>query len=213
MPRLVHPSRLVCLLAALAAVLATAGIGAGTAAAKQPSCAEQVVNDWYDNGRVDNKIYSLACYRDAIKSLPVDVIDYSNAKEEIGRALAYAIKGKPDPGPKPTTTTTGTGTTATTTTRTTTTATTTTGTGTGTGKTGTGTTGTGTTGTGKTGTGKTSTATEATVDTSGPSSVPIPLIVLGGLAVLLLAAGSAGYLARRANAGKSDDDGTPPASA
>ena len=212
MPRLVHPSRLVCLLAALAAVLATAGIGAGTAAAKQPSCAKQVVNDWYDNGRVDNKIYSLACYRDAIKSLPVDVIDYSNAKEEIGRALAYAIKGKPDPGPT-TTTTTGTGTTATTTTRTTTTATTTTGTGTGTGKTGTGTTGTGTTGTGKTGTGKTSTATEATVDTSGPSSVPIPLIVLGGLAVLLLAAGSAGYLARRANAGKSDDDGTPPASA
>ena len=213
MPRLVHPSRLVCLLAALAAVLATAGIGAGTAAAKQPSCAKQVVNDWYDNGRVDNKIYSLACYRDAIKSLPVDVIDYSNAKEEIGRALAYAIKGKPDPGPT-TTTTTGTGTTATTTTRTTTTATTTTGTGTtGTGTTGTGTTGTGKTGTGKTGTGKTSTATEATVDTSGPSSVPIPLIVLGGLAVLLLAAGSAGYLARRANAGKSDDDGTPPASA
>jgi len=219
-PRLVHPSRLVCLLAALAAVLATAGIGAGTAAAKQPSCAKQVVNDWYDNGRVDNKIYSLACYRDAIKSLPVDVIDYSNAKEEIGRALAYAIKGKPDPGPT-TTTTTGTGTTATTTTRTTTTATTTTGTGTGTtgtgttgtGTTGTGTTGTGTTGTGKTSTGKTSTATEATVDTSGPSSVPIPLIVLGGLAVLLLAAGSAGYLARRANAGKSDDDGTPPASA
>jgi len=227
-PRLVHPSRLVCLLAALAAVLATAGIGAGTAAAKQPSCAKQVVNDWYDNGRVDNKIYSLACYRDAIKSLPVDVIDYSNAKEEIGRALAYAIKGKPDPGPT-TTTTTGTGTTATTTTRTTTTATTTTGTGTtgtgttgtgttgtgktGTGKTGTGKTGTGKTGTGKTGTGKTSTATEATVDTSGPSSVPIPLIVLGGLAVLLLAAGSAGYLARRANAGKSDDDGTPPASA
>ncbi len=57
---------------------------------------------------------------------------------------------------------------------------------------------------GKTPPGKTPT------DTSGPSSVPIPLLVLGGLAVLLLAAGSAGYLRRRLG---SDDDGTPPASA
>ena len=178
MPRLVHPRNLVRLLAVLAAVLLTAGIAAGTAAAKQPSCSKQVVNDWYENGRVD-KIYPLACYRDAIKSLPVDVIDYSNAKEEIGRALAYAKQGKPDPGPKPTTSTTSTGTTS----------------------------------TGTTSTDAATTATEATVDTSGPSSVPIPLIVLGGLAVLLLAAGSAGYLARRAKAGKGDDDGTPPASA
>jgi cobalamin biosynthesis Mg chelatase CobN len=186
------------LLAVLAAVLLTAGIAAGTAAAKQPSCSKQVVNDWYENGRVD-KIYPLACYRDAIKSLPVDVIDYSNAKEEIGRALAYAKQGKPDPGPKPTTSTTSTGTTSTGTTST--------------GTTSTGTTSTGTTSTGTTSTDAATTATEATVDTSGPSSVPIPLIVLGGLAVLLLAAGSAGYLARRAKAGKGDDDGTPPASA
>jgi len=38
------------------------------------------------------------------------------------------------------------------------------------------------------------------VDSLGPSnadSVPIPLLVLGGLALLLLAAGSAGYLRRR----------------
>ena len=71
------------------------------------------------------------------------------------------------------------------------------------------TTSTGKTGTGKTGTGTTETSTQTT-DTSGPSSLPIPLLVLGGLAVLLLAAGSAGYLRRRMG---SDDDGTPPASA
>ena len=230
MPRLVHPSRPARLLAAVAIILVTAGIGAGIAAAGQPSCAKQVVNDWYDNGRVDNRIYPLACYRDAIASLPVDVIDYSNAKEEIGRALAYAKLGKPDPGPTQTTTTgtgptttststtdtttTGTGTTHTTTTDTTTTDTSTTDTSTAdTTTTHTTTTGTGKTGTGKTGTDTSTTVTEATVDTSGPSSVPIPLIVLGGLAILLLAAGSAGYLARRANAGKGGDDGTPPASA
>ena len=51
-------------------------------AAKKPCCAEQVVADWYDNGRVDY-LYPLHCYRDAIKSLPPDVKDYSSAKEEI----------------------------------------------------------------------------------------------------------------------------------
>ena len=34
----------------------------------------------------------------AIASLPPDVLDYSNAKEEIARALAFAKQGKPDPG-------------------------------------------------------------------------------------------------------------------
>ena len=145
-----------------------------TAMAKSKPCAKQVVADWYDDGRV-GKIYPLECYRLAIASLPPDVLDYSNAKEEIGRALAFAKQGKPDPGgedPTPPTTSTGTG---------------------------------------KTGTGKTDTALTQTTDTSGPSSVPIPLLVLGGLAVLLLAAGSAGYLRRRMN-GDADDDGpaTPP---
>ena len=32
------------------------------------------------------------------QELPPDVLDYSNAKEEIGRALAFAKQGKPDPG-------------------------------------------------------------------------------------------------------------------
>lgn len=35
------------------------------------------------------------------------------------------------------------------------------------------------------------------VDTSGPSSVPIPLLVLGGMSVALLAAGGLGYVSRR----------------
>jgi hypothetical protein len=37
--------------------------------------------------------------------------------------------------------------------------------------------------------------------------VPIPLLILGGLALLLLAAGGAGYLSRRAQARR---DGGPP---
>ena len=35
------------------------------------------------------------------------------------------------------------------------------------------------------------------VDTSGPSSIPIPLLVLGGMSLALLAAGGLGYLSRR----------------
>ena len=182
------------------AVLALAVVGAaltGTAAAKQKpkqSCAKQVIADWYDDGRV-GKLYKLECYRQAIASLPSDVIDYFNAKQEIGRALAYAKQGKPDPGgkdPSPETPSPGTGT----------------------GKTGTGKTGTGKTGTGKTGTGKTGTGTDTAggpTDTSGPSSIPIPLFIIGGLAILLVAAGTAGYLRRRGSDG--DSDGTPPASA
>jgi hypothetical protein len=54
----------------------------------------------------------------------------------------------------------------------------------------------------------TTTATQNTSSTAGPSSIPIPLIVLAGLAGLLLIAGGAGYVARRAQARR--DDGSPP---
>jgi hypothetical protein len=174
----------------LMALVVAAGASSRQAPAKTPSCADQVIADWYDDGRV-GKIYPLHCYRDAIAKLPPDVLDYSNAKEEIGRALAFATQGKPDPGgtdPTPSTTrTSSTSTTGAKTTKTSTTKTSTT----------------------KTSTTKTTTAaTTSTTDTSGPSSVPVPLLVLGGLAVLLLAAGSAGYLRRRM--GGDDADGTPP---
>ena len=162
---------------AIIAVALFAVAGSNSALAKTKSCADQVIADWYDDGRV-GKIYPLRCYREAIAKLPPDVLDYSNAKEEIGRALAFAKQGKPDPGGQdPTPDTTKTGTTK--------------------------------TGTTKTGTTKTSTTETDTTDTSGPSSVPVPLLVLGGLAVLLLAAGSAGYLRRRMNGDEEGND-TPP---
>ncbi len=189
-------------MAALGVLLATSG---PALAAK--NCGQQVVDDWFDNGRVD-KIYPFACYREAIRNLPPDIVIYGNAEEEIGRALAYARQGKQDPGPKPAKGSTGsTQTTQTTpaspvssgpapaqTTPETTPPTT-----------------TPDPGPGQTGTGSLTEA-GSNVDTSGPSSVPVPLIVLGGLAILLLAAGSAGYLARRSS-GRKGGDGPPPASA
>lgn len=47
----------------------------------------------------------------------------------------------------------------------------------------------------------------------GPTSAdsfPVPLIVLGGIALLLLAAGSAGYVARKMHARRVDIGKTPP---
>ena len=44
------------------------------------------------------------------------------------------------------------------------------------------------------------------VDTSSPSSVPIPLLVLGGMSIVLLAAGGIGYVSRRRQAAQADVD-------
>ena len=83
---------------ALGALAVALIASAPAAAASSESCARAIVNDWYGDGKVD-KIYPQHCYREAIRSLPVDVRDYSNAEEDILRALAYAKKGEPDPGP------------------------------------------------------------------------------------------------------------------
>jgi hypothetical protein len=189
-PYLHRALRLGLLLFAVVVVSTTAGTRPAMAKAK--SCADLVIADWYDDGRV-GKIYPLHCYTEAIAKLPPDVLDYSNAKEEIGRALAFAKQGKPDPGgsdPSPGSTGTESSTTST--------------------GPSTSTTKTATTKTTSTPTTDTTTTAVPPTDTSGPSSVPVPLLVLGGLAVLLLAAGSAGYLRRRMSDGD-DNDGTPPA--
>jgi hypothetical protein len=170
--------------------IAAAVLAAPAPAAKDRSCAEQVVDDWYDNGRVDY-VYPLKCYRQAIKILPPDVKDYSTAKEVIERALADATHRprvtKPTPiedvpckkGERCIDPPSG-------------------------GASGSG-------GSGSANANGSGGSADSGTDTSGPSSVPIPLIVLGGLALLLLAAGSAGYLARRF--GQGDDGDEPPASA
>jgi hypothetical protein len=155
------------------------------AASSNASCADAVVDDWYGDGRVD-QIYAIHCYTDAIRSLPVDVLDYSNAKEDILRALSFAKQGKSDPGDAGTK-----------------------GGGTDTTSTGPFTPGSGGTSTDGTD-GDETIAGGSDVGTSGPSSVPVPLLVLGGLALLLLAAGGAGYLSRRAQS-RSDDGPDDPA--
>jgi hypothetical protein len=157
-----------CALATLVAVLLVAA-----PASAAPSCARQVIDDWYDNGRVD-RTYALHCYDDAIEALPPDVRDYSSAKEDIQRALQARMRNEPSPpstkDPSPS----------------------------------------GGTSTTPAKPPKKQTTTDESdpknenppeaagpVDTDSASSVPIPLLVLAGLALLLIAGGSAGYFVRR----------------
>jgi hypothetical protein len=68
------------------------------ASADAKTCAERVIDDWYDNYRVDGAIYEERCYREAVASLGLDLRDYGTAEDDILRALAYARRGELDPG-------------------------------------------------------------------------------------------------------------------
>jgi hypothetical protein len=162
-------------------------VSAGPATAAK-SCGEKVIDDWFD-GRIDGT-YPLHCYDDAIEQLPRDVRDYSSAKEDIERALQNRLRGtqnppNSDPLPAETTETTET----------------------------------------------TAAPPSSADDPPGPgqgdeptalppgtpaaddaSSVPLPLLLLAGLALLLVAGGAAGYIVRRVQArrvGPQQSDGPP----
>jgi hypothetical protein len=181
----------VAVVAALSAFAALSLAGTAAAATK---CGEQVLADWYDNGRID-KIYPLNCYEEARDAIPKDIGPYVDAEEVITRALQSALRGNLDPGGcdpsadgsaddcarQP----------------------------------GGGTNGNG--GSGNDGNGGEDPNSDPNaedpgqvapdVDTSSPSSVPIPLLVLGGMSILLLGAGGLGYVSRRRQAAHADDVG------
>jgi len=163
--------------------LSTAAIATPGASARETAtpCWKKLINDWYD-GRIDNS-YELHCYRDALRHLPDDVKTYSDAVDVITRALADATRGKtnvdenaviPPPAENVSNTTGGTTTTSPDAAP--------------------------TSGGGGNGGGDT-TASGPINDVlgtgdAGADGIPIPLLVLGGLALLLVAAGAAGLIAR-----------------
>jgi hypothetical protein len=160
---------------------------AGPAEAKStPPCWKTLINDWYD-GRIDST-YPIHCYREALNHLPTDVETYSSARDDIRQALQERItqshKGGGSAGSSG-------------------------GGASGGGTSGGGTSGGGTSG-GSSGSGSSGSGSGGDKNTSGPigdafnstkpgsaDSVPIPLIVLGAVALLLMAAGAAGFVARR----------------
>jgi hypothetical protein len=160
---------------------------ASPAAAKDP-CWKTLIDDWYD-GRIDN-VYPVPCYRAALEHMPEDVAQYSSLGDDINRALQAAVAAQGSNGSS------------------------------------TGSPDSNDPNSGVMGTtapvnntfygGPTSEPSGALVagrDVGGPvpsaidaigpgsaDSVPVPLIVLGGLSILLLSLGAVGFAARRVQA-------------
>jgi hypothetical protein len=159
---------------ALAALALTAGVVAvllaAAPASAAKSCGRQVIDDWYDNGRVD-RTYPLQCYDDAIEALPPDVRDYSSAKEDIQRALQFRLRGEAPPPARTDPSPGGTSSNPKKPPKNQTTA--------------------------ASPKNENPPLAAGEVDTDSASSVPIPLLVLAALALLLIAGGSAGYFVRR----------------
>ena len=80
-----------------------AGAAHKSAAAGVP-CWKRLLNDWYD-GTIDN-VYPIPCYQQAIKHLPPETQIYGSAKEDIQRAEQAAINHQKAPPEQATTTTT-----------------------------------------------------------------------------------------------------------
>ena len=179
---------LVLVLSAVVSLSFASAAGAGT------KCGQKVLADWYDDGRID-RLYPLNCYEEAIDAIPDDIGPYVDAEDVITRALQSALSSELDPGGcDPTADGSaddckgggggGNG---------------------GDGKGGDGNGGNG--GNGKGGSDGGGGEVAPAIDTSGPSSVPVPLLVLGGLSLALLAAGGLGYVSRRRQAAHAGDLG------
>jgi hypothetical protein len=176
-----RPARTFVVLLGLAAVAVAALAVASPASAATP-CGKKVLADWFDNGRID-RLYPLNCYEEGIDAIPSDLRDYADAEEIITRALQAALNGNLAPGgpdPSPEDESPDPD-----------------------GGSG------GKSDPGDPGGSGTPEAAPG-VDTSSPSSVPIPLLVLGGMSLALLAAGGLGYLSRRRQAVNGDDSGHDP---
>jgi hypothetical protein len=173
--------RRLALLACLGLLVLTAAsvpaASAKSSAAKAAPCWKKLITDWYD-GRIDHS-YPVHCYRDALKHLPQDVRTYSDAYDVISRALASATRGKKHVNqnaliPPPSNNDKGGG-----------------------GSSGGG--GGSSSGGGGSSGGDSGFLNQAVgkLGSNSADTVPVPLLVLAGLAVLLVAAGGAGLLARR----------------
>jgi hypothetical protein len=173
-------SKPLILLALAAAITAALGVGAQPAEARTMStCSKALIHDWYVDGRVD-KTYPVHCYREALKPIPEDQIIYGTLREDLNRALQATIRQHGGHVDGDTLVVPLAGPSD----------------------------GGGGSGTGATGGG----VFHWLAKKLGPStadSIPIPLLVLGGLAFALMAAAGVSYAARRVQARRAAADPPP----
>jgi hypothetical protein len=166
-----RPLKPLILFLLLAAVVGASG--AGEAQARTFSkCSAALIHDWYVDGRID-RTYAVRCYREALRDIPEDQIVYGTLREDLTRALASVIRNSDGPvtGDTPVPPAAG------------------------------------STGGGGDGSGGGGSGNDGffgwLASTLGPEtaeSVPVPLLVLAGLALLLMAAAGVSFVARRVQA-------------
>lgn len=61
----------------------------GTASAADSPCRNKVFNDWYRDGKIASS-YPVSCYRDALKHIPVDAGIYSSLSDDVRAAMRAA---------------------------------------------------------------------------------------------------------------------------
>jgi len=171
---------LILLIAATALVGSVLGVGKAEARTFS-TCSEALIHDWYVDGRVD-KTYPVHCYREALRSIPEDQLIYGTLRDDLNRALQATIrKHNGNVGPNTPVPPDDKG--------------------------------GGGPPFGGGGGGKGGGFFGWLADKLGPSTadtIPIPLLVLGGLALTLLLAAAVSFFARRMQARRAATDPPPP---
>lgn len=63
----------------------------GVSAAHASACSNALLRDWYVDGRIDNT-YPVHCYREALKDVPEDQVVYGTLRDDLNRALENVIR-------------------------------------------------------------------------------------------------------------------------
>lgn len=151
----------------------------GVSTAHASACSSALIRDWYVDGRIDHT-YPVHCYREALKDIPEDQLVYGTLRDDLNRALQDTYRDhNGDVGPMTPVPPDGGGGSS----------------------------------SGGTASGKHDKGffhwLAKTVGPNSANSVPVPLLVLGGLALALIAAAGISYGARRYQAKKAAPEPPP----
>jgi hypothetical protein len=165
----------------LVVVAAAAAASFGVSTAHASACSSALIRDWYNDGRIDGT-YEVHCYREALKDIPEDQLVYGTLRDDLTRALQLVVArhhGNITPA-TPVPPNSGGG---------------------------------GSSSDGGSTSGKPDKGffhwLANKVGPNSANSVPVPLLVLGGLALALMAAAGISYGARRYQAKKAASDPPP----
>jgi hypothetical protein len=164
----------------LVVVTAAAAATFGVSTAHASACSSALIRDWYNDGRIDGT-YPVHCYREALKDIPEDQLVYGTLRDDLNRALLATFRDH-NGNVGPMTMVPGDG-----------------------------------DGGSSSGDGSASGKHDEgffhwlakNIGPSNADSVPVPLLVLGGLALALIAAAAVSFFARRYQARKAASDPPP----